>query len=99
MANGVIIPNMNNARIHFEAISSIKSYVQSLPNSVIDVVMFYAAPSDVPTGLSNWQYTMVTFKNTGTAQERDYMLLFYPNATYRGDLNGDTLTWRQITMS
>lgn len=99
MANGVIIPDSSKVRVHHEDISSIKSYVQALPNGVIDVVMFYSAPSDAPSGLSNWQYTMVTFKNTGTPQERDYILLFYPSVTYRGDININTLTWKEITMT
>ena len=80
-------------------ISSILDYVNALPLGTVDVAHFYTAPSDAPSGLGNWQYTMVTYKALASSGERDYILLFYPTALYMGNVANNALTWKQVTLT
>ena len=85
---------------NFGNISSIKTYIEALPGKTVDVKSFYTKPSDAPTGLGNWSYTLVTFKKEdGSSIARTYCLLFYPGKLYVGNLSDGVLTWNEITLS
>ena len=99
MANGTIKKlNIPIDFKNFGYISSIKAYIDTLPNKSVDIKCFYNAPSDAPTGLGNWSYTLVTFK-TDVTNTRTYCLLFYPGKLFVGNLVGETLTWNEATLS
>ena len=100
MASGTIVkqPNIPIDFQNYGNISSIKTYIDTLPSKKVDIKCFYNAPSDAPAGTGNWNYTLVTFKSD-EANTRTYCLLFYPGKLFVGNLNSGTLTWNEATLA